>query len=261
MWRFWQALFQTREEPVQLPEAWEQILDANVPYRRSLSAEMRERLDAGIVRFVEHKHWEGCNGLAVTDEHRVTIAGHAMRLTLGLDNSHFEHVKTVLLYPTTYRAVTQDHIGSGVVIEGRSDRLGEAWYRGPVILAWSDIQQEISRSSRRRNVILHEFAHQLDFRNGPDADGVPPIESHADAERWLEVMARDFDRLCEECRQRRRPVLDCYGTTDQAEFFAVATEAFFGTPQEVKQEWPDLYAELRRFYRQDPLQPSPAGRL
>ncbi len=254
MWSFLRTLIRSGNKPIRLPESWQKILNANVPYRRSLNEEMRKRLDARIVRFVERKYWEGCNGLDLTDEHRVTIAAHALRLTLGFDDDHFDNVKTVLIYPTPYRATTRDHIGSGVIIEGHSDRLGEAWYRGPVILAWSDIQDEIAQSRQERNVILHEFAHQLDFRNGPDADGVPPIESHGDAERWLSVMERGYERLCNECRQRRMPVLDCYGTTNLAEFFAVATEAFFETPQDLSREWADLYAELRWYYQQDPLQ-------
>ncbi|MCG6158110.1 M90 family metallopeptidase [Rubinisphaera margarita] len=252
MWNLLRAIVRPEDKSSPLPDTWQQILKVNVPYRNSLSVEMRERLDAGIRRFVEHKYWEGCNGLSVTDEHRLTIAGHAMRLTLGFDDDHFDDVKSILLYPTTYRAVTKDHIGSGVIIEGQSDRLGEAWYRGPVILAWSDIQDEIAQSPSKRNVILHEFAHQLDFRNGRDADGVPPIESETDAERWLDVMRQGFERLCDDCRHRRRPVLDCYGTTNRAEFFAVATEAFFETPEDLKRDWPELHAELRRFFRQDP---------
>lgn len=254
MWKFLQSMIQPSDKSVPLPQEWQKILEANVPYRDSLNREQQERLNVGIRHFVEHKYWEGCNGLTVTDEHRVTIAGHALRLTLGFDDDHFDDVKTILLYPSTYQAATKDHMGSGVVVEGQSTRLGEAWYNGPVILSWSDIQSEIRAKRRTRNVILHEFAHLLDFRNGRDADGVPPIESQADAERWLTVMAEDFARLCSECGSRRRPVLDCYGSTNRAEFFAVATEAFFEMPHELKRDWPDLYTEFRRFYQQDPLQ-------
>jgi Mlc titration factor MtfA (ptsG expression regulator) len=138
------------------------------------------------------------------------------------------------------------------VEEGDSARLGEAWYRGPVILAWSDVLVEGRGERTGRNVTLHEFAHQLDMLNGRDADGTPPLETGDQDRRWLEVLERRYRELVEQCRDGSRMVLDRYGATNRAEFFAVATELFFERPDLMKRELDDLYGLFREYYRQDP---------
>lgn len=235
-----------------LPASWQAILTLRAPFRSQLDPPMREKLDHAMVIFVAEKNWEGCGGLVLQDEHRVTIAAHALRLTLGFEPDYFDEVDSILVYPSSYEAPSHQMVGSGVVLEGTSARLGESWYRGPVILAWSDIIKGTGKSGRANNVVLHEFAHQLDMRNGRDADGVPVIESSEQAEQWLEVVGHDYQRLCRLCQSGRRCVLDCYGTTNMAEFFAVASESFFETPRELKKEWPNLFAVLKRYYCQEP---------
>ena len=182
------------------------------------------------------------------DEHRVTIAAHAMRMTLAFEEDYFEEVLSILVYPSAYEAISHQRLGGGVVIEGKSGRLGEAWYHGPVILAWANVEQTIRHSQSPQNVVVHEFAHQLDMRNGRDADGVPVIESNDQADEWLQVTDRAFERLCQECRREKHSVLDCYGTTNMAEFFAVSSEAYFQVPRQLKSQYPDLFKVLARFY-------------
>lgn len=234
------------------PESWQSILARNAPFRSHLEPQRRQKLDHAIQVFVAEKNWEGCGGLILQDEQRVTIAAHAMRLTLGFADDYFDALASILVYPTAYEAPSRQIIGTSVVLEGTSARSGESWYHGPVILAWSDVLQVTRPARKAHNVVLHEFAHQLDTRNGCPADGVPVIESAKDAERWMAVTGEAYDRLCNICRHSKPNVLDCYGTTNMAEFFAVATEAFFEKPRELATSWPKLYSVLRDFYRQDP---------
>lgn len=240
-----------------LPSTWTTTLARTARFRDRLAPRLRAKLDRAVTIFVEEKNWEGCGGLVIQDEHRVTIAAHASRLTLGFEEDYWDDVQSILVYPTPYIAPTQEPIGSGLVLEGESDRVGEAWYRGPIVLAWSDISDCCEPSLNPSNVILHEFAHQLDYRNGSDADGIPPMESREQADEWIEVCQRAYERLCLAYERRQSTALDDYGATSQAEFFAVATESFFETPHRVASQWPDLFAVLSRFYRQDPRDQTP----
>lgn len=235
------------------PASWPDIVSRNARFRARLDPELQRKLDQAIQVLVHEKNWEGCGGLSLGDEHRVTIAAHAARLTLGFDGDFFDDLRSVLIYPSAYEAPSRDILGPGVVVEGLSGRVGEAWNRGPVILAWSDVLHSTRQPHMGRNVVLHEFAHILDLRNGRVADGIPVIESFDEANEWLDVTKLDYQRLCDDCRHRRSSVMDCYGTTNEAEFFAVATEAFFESPRKMVSEWPDLFRILRRFYRQNPI--------
>jgi Mlc titration factor MtfA (ptsG expression regulator) len=236
------------------PASWADILAVHVPFRSRLTQELQQKLDHATQVLVAEKNWEGCGGLTLTDEHRVTIAAHASRLVLGFENDFFEEVPTILVYPTAYQAPTQNVLAPGIILETQSGRLGEAWYRGPVILAWSDVRDAGHGRNRGRNVVLHEFAHHLDMRNGRSADGVPVLESAMQAKRWLAVTSREYQRLRRACQFGQSTALDCYGATNMAEFFAVATEVFFEAPNRLRLEWPELYRVLTEFYRQSLLE-------
>ena len=198
---------------------------------------------------VAEKNWEGCGGLTITDEIRVTIAAQIAWLVVGMRAEYFDHVESILVYPDAYVAPGRQPIGGGLVIEGDSARQGEAWYRGPVILSWDDVKAGGLSRNHGHNLVLHEFAHQLDFLNGRDADGVPGIESANFARRWLDVTQQEYDALQQACRTGQPTVLDCYGTTNRAEFFAVATEAFFQTPVRLRDRHRELHDVLTEFYR------------
>ena len=234
------------------PESWQTILHRNVPFRARLDEAGRAKLDRGIVFFIDSRVWEGCGGLMITDDHRVTIAANAMRMTLGFDEDYFDDIETVLLYPTAYNAPSRQPIGSGMVLEGNSSRLGESWYHGPVILSWSDILNSLDSDNRPHNVILHEFAHQLDYRNGRDADGVPTIESDEQATEWIGVMQSAYERLCTEYGRGHHDAIDEYATTNMAEFFAVTTELFFEAPLLLAKHSSEVFRVMKRFYNQDP---------
>lgn len=232
------------------PSAWLEILKRNVAPYHGISTEEKAKLRDAVRVFIAEKNWEGCNGLTVTDEMRVTIAGFACLLLLGLQHDYFSHVLSVLIYPTDYRAPTKNN-KLGVVIETEDQRHGEAWYRGPVVLSWQDIQNDLSHSWDGENLVLHEFAHQLDMLDR-EVNGTPPLHSRAQAQRWKKVMTAEYHRLLHDARRGRPTVIDPYGATNEAEFFAVTTECFFDAPWQLRDEHHELYELLREYYGQDP---------
>jgi MtfA peptidase len=232
------------------PVGWMGIL-AEIAHYRCLSEADKSRLHELIRVFIAEKEFEGCKGLEITDEVRVTIAALACILLLGLRDYYFENVQTILVYPEAYVAQAHKVIG-GVVLEDESDRLGEAHYRGPLILSWADVIWDAGQTNQGTNLVFHEFAHQLDMLNGA-ADGVPMLPSHL-RDPWQKVMAAEYQRLCRAAERGRETLIDPYGTTDPAEFFAVVTECFFDLPSPLKDQHPDLYDLFCDYYQQDPWQ-------
>ncbi|CAD7694816.1 unnamed protein product [Ostreobium quekettii] len=230
----------------------EQQLPAALWQYEHLSQQEQQRLrDTAVVVFHE-KNWEGCGGLEMTDEIRLAVAAQVSLVTLGLKEQYFDHVLSVLVYPEAYRAPETRSPGGGVIVEHESARLGEAWYRGPVVLSWSDVQRAGESRNMGRSLVAHEFAHQLDMLNGRNADGVPPIDKPSDAEAWVATLESALGRLRRACRRGDRPVMDCYGATDRSEFFAVSSEVFFQAPHRLVEREPALYNALRSYYGQDP---------
>ena len=230
------------------PAAWEGILAANANFFESLSATQQAKLRKSIQIMVAEKNWEGCGGLLLTDEHRVTIAAQMARMTLNFESDFFEAVLSILVYPRAYLAKSQSQLSGGVIVEGSSGRLGEAWHRGPVILSWNEVLANVRDPYPQRNVVIHEFAHQLDMRNGSHADGFPTLESADTARQWSSVMPAAFEELTQMCRRGVPTLLDCYGATNPAEFFAVASESYFEQPAELRFQWPAVFELLDDFY-------------
>ena len=233
------------------PDAWLGYLRDNVRLYARLGDAERARLRDDLRVLVAEKYWEGCGGLAMTDEVKVTVAAQAALLLLGIEHDYYSRVLSVLVYPTGYRAPVTRVGPAGVVDEGYCDRLGEAWDRGPVVVSWEAALIGGRGGWDGRNLVLHEFAHQLDFADGLK-DGTPPLQTRSQYRRWHEVMTREYRRLIRESEEGRATLLDEYGATNPPEFFAVATECFFGRPLEMRQFHPQLYAVLRRYYGQDP---------
>jgi hypothetical protein len=236
------------------PAEWVEFLRENVPPYGTLTAEEQARLHVAARILVAEKNWEGCGGLSVTDEIRVTVAGLASLLVLGLRENYFDRVMTILVYPATYVAEDRPLDKSGLIL-GDSVLLGEAHYRGPVLLSWEEICRDARRPGRGRNLVLHEFAHQLDMLNG-DADGIPDLASATQVRRWRGVMGREYRRLVHAARHGRPTLLDKYGATNRAEFFAVATECFFLRPRSLVARHPEVYELLREYFGQSPAERS-----
>lgn len=233
------------------PAAWLNIVETRVGHYALLTEADRARLRDTVQIMLAERSWEGCRGLELTDEMRVTIAALAAVLVLGLPEHYFSNVPTVLVYPDEYRVPQVEALTGEAVLQGEGGRLGEAQRHGPVIVSWSVVREEAQEPGYGENLVFHEFAHSLDMLNG-EFDGVPDLSDRALRERWARVMAAEYEQLRRSARRRRRTVLDPYGAGDPAEFFAVATEAFFDAPIDLSERNPDLYALLRDYYRQDP---------
>ena len=226
------------------------VLSKNVPYLAKLDAAERSELE-GLVRiFLAEKSFEGCGGLELTDEIRLTIAAQASLLLLHRDTDIYPNVDAILVYPSAYRVPTQEHDGA-VVIEGTQDRIGESWTRGIVVLAWDHVKADAAQPKDGQNVVLHEFAHQLDSEDGA-MDGTPELGARARYTSWGRVLGQEFAELSARLHAGRPSDIDAYGATNAPEFFAVVTEMFFEKSRALKQRHPALYAELAAFYQQDP---------
>ncbi|MBA4149348.1 MAG: zinc-dependent peptidase [Verrucomicrobia bacterium] len=241
------------------PEIWRQILQKRFPLFQRLPESDRQELEGHIQIFLAEKTFEGCGGLTLTDDMRVSVAAQACLLLLGRETECYPELQSILIYPSTYSAKTTEHSQSGIVTESQSHRLGESWQGGAVVLAWDSIAGGAINISDGQNVVLHEFAHQLDQQDGR-ADGTPLLHSdgslHERRNRylaWTKVLGREYVELQGKARKNQKTVMDHYGATHPAEFFAVATECFFEKPRQMNAKHPDLYEELKKFYRQDPL--------
>ena len=232
------------------PEDWVRIIRKNVPLYNRLPDSLKEELHGLIHVFLAEKNFEGCGGLKITDEIKVTIAAQACVLLLNRKTSHFKKLRTILVYPQTYVARTKSSDGI-ITVDGHSVRLGESWQNGPVVLAWDSVTGGTMNITDARNVVLHEFAHQLDQEDGA-ADGAPILEHRSRYLTWARVLSGEYEAL----RNKRGPrsVIDYYGATNPAEFFAVATEAFFEKPKQMNKKHPELYNELKNYYKLDPIE-------
>ena len=232
------------------PAEWEKALRKNlVPYQR-LDREALEQLHNLIRVFLYDKSIEACGGLELTDEIRVTIAAQACLLLLHRDTKCYARLRSVLVYPGSYVAGQKGIFGR----DGeRSVRLGESWNTGVVVLSWDDVQHGGRDFKDGHNVTLHEFAHQLDQEDG-SADGAPILEQRSNYVAWARVLNRDYKTLQKRANKGRKDVMDRYGATNPAEFFAVATETFFEKPRQLKDKHPELFEELLLYYKTNPLE-------
>ncbi len=226
------------------------VIEKNVPYASRLDDADRNELEGLVKIFLAEKAFEGCAGLEITEEIKVTIAAIACILLLHRETDIYPDVDAILVYPSAYRAPSRSGEG-GVVIEGEQARLGESWTRGLVVLAWDHVRSGAATPTDGQNVVLHEFAHQLDGEDGA-MDGAPDLGARARYTSWAHVLGAEFSELSTRLHAGRRSDIDAYGATNPAEFFAVVTEMFFEKPRALKGRHPELYEELAMFYKQDP---------
>jgi len=239
-----------RRQP--FPAEWRQILRMRVPYFHTLPADLQLQLKKRMQVFLAEKPFIGCAGLVVTDEVRVTIAAQACLLILNRRTDYFANLRQVLVYPGAFIVDKVRADGAGVSHERRDALAGESWSLGQVILSWEDTLDGASVADDGRNVVIHEFAHQLDQANGP-ANGAPHLPSRARRARWQQVLGAEFEALQRRVGAGEASLLSDYGAVDPAEFFAVASEVFFEQPERLAAEHAALYRELSGFYRVNPL--------
>lgn len=232
------------------PESWEKILNQNVELYRMMPDSLKDQLHNDIKIFLDEKTFEGCGGIEITDEIRVTIAGEACMLLLNRKNDDFPKLHSILVYPHPYVAKSYSPIG-GHYAETPTTRAGESWTGGDVVLAWDCVKHGALNGRDGDNVVLHEFAHQLDQEDG-SADGVPILQSPKRYSEWCNVLGKEYTLLRAQLEHHRKTLMDAYGATNPAEFFAVATETFFEKPKQMKRKEPELYEELKSYYLLDP---------
>lgn len=231
---------------------WLEIVKETLPFHARMSeAEQKQLLDL-IRLFLAGKQFHGCNGQVIDDTVRVAIAAQACLLLLNRQTSVFAGTRHILVYPEAFIYEGEVEGEDGVVSTVSEDRLGESWQEGKVILSWDDVLYGLEDFGDGENVVLHEFAHQLDSESGTQ-DGAP-ILTHNDAAQWRAVMSAAFEALAESADQEEETLMDPYGATDPAEFFAVATETFFECADEMALDHPALFNELKKYYCVDPRQ-------
>ncbi len=255
MFEWWHERKRAEILETPFPEPWHDVLRRNVAHYARLDEEEQQRLRELTQVFVAEKNWEGCGGLTLSDEMRVTIAAQACLLVLELPHRMYRDVESILVYPS---AVRRPERAQGVFVrapdliaQGEVALLGEAHAGGPVLLAWDRVLRDGQRPQDGHNLVYHEFAHKLDMLDG-SADGTPPLANRAELAAWSKACEQAFLTLRERAERGADTALDAYGATNEAEFFAVATEHFFDRPRTLQKQLPELYAVLARFYRQDP---------
>jgi MtfA peptidase len=238
IWRRWRR---RRIRAAPFPDAWTAVLERNAPFAARLAAADRVRLEGDLQVFVAEKTFIGAAGMEITDEVKVTIAAAAARLVLHLDIALYDDLTEIVVYPDAYK---NPGVGDDVAV------LGEAHSWGVVVLSWHAVVQGMRNPDDGHDTALHEFAHVLDRVDGA-FDGAPTLRAHDHYRPWAAAMTRHYDRLRRRDK-RVRSVLRDYGATNEAEFFAVATEAYFERPLRMRERAPELYEELRRFYGDPP---------
>ena len=230
------------------PPAWRAIVEQRVQMWSWLDRDEQQRLEAIALDLIADKDWEAAHGFALTEDIIVTIAAQAALLVLELPADSFRDVKTILVQPAAVRLERAHRTSQGMMSDDRMLIDGQAFFGGPVMIAWEAARFEARHPGRGTNVVLHEFAHKLDMLDGT-LDGTPPLADQGQRERWIEVCTRIYRAV--EIGEGGE-ALRSYAGIDAAEFFAVATETFFDRPNLLREEHPDLYECLRDFYRQDP---------
>lgn len=233
-----------------LPATWAALLTTRVPLYRGLPTGLRAQLHGHMQIFLREKRFIGCNGLAVDDEMRAAIAAQACLLLLNRKTDYFADFTSILVYPESF-VVPVVHRDGALETHDQELRSGESWQRGPVVLSWTDIVHGTTLAGDGHNVVLHEFAHKLDEENGA-MDGVPALRDDASQRAWIDILGREFDLLRLRARHVTDGVLDDYGGSSPAEFFAVATEAFFERGPALSAHHARLYETLRAYYQVDP---------
>ena len=237
-----------RDQP--FPKPWRNILRSNVPYFYTMPADLQLQLKKHILVFLSEKHFYGFEGIDINDEIRVTIAAQACLLLLNKKTNYYPKLKSIYVYPAAFIAKHEGKNAAGVLQEHHRVLSGESWELGKVILSWKDTHQGGLVFNDGHNVVIHEFAHQLDQETGV-ANGAPFL-SHKNQRCWSEVLSREFQNLQHAASNGQQSLLDHYGATNPAEFFAVASEVFFERPHAMEAQHPALYKQLREFYRLNP---------
>lgn len=248
----WRQYRRKKIQQQPFPSAWRQILKHRMPYFRALPADLQLQLKKLIQVFIAEKQFVGCADLVVTDEMKVTIAAQACLLLLNKPAHYYPKLKQILIYPAAFVVPTAQSDTAGVVSEMAQVRLGESWQTGQIILSWVDTLKSAAICNDGHNLVIHEFAHQLDQLKG-QATGAPLLNSTEAYQQWAKVLTHEFEQLQKQLALGIPTLFDAYAATNPAEFFAVISEVFFEQPDLFATQHGVLYQQLRSFYALDPL--------
>lgn len=248
---FWPAYRRRQALKEPFPAEWRKILAKNFPVYRRMPADLQLQLRQRIKLFLHQKQFTGCAGLEITDEVRVTIAASACLLILNRVTDVYAGLRYILVYPNAFLVEQEEVDGAGLVSVQPKGMLGQSWSNGKIILSWEDVLQGNREFSDGSNVALHEFAHQLDNESG-STNGVPVLANAEKYASWATVLKTEFAALRQAAFQGDPTLINYYGATAPAEFFAVVTEVFFEQPKQLAAQHPALFAQLKTYYRVDP---------
>lgn len=246
-WRRRRILKNTR-----LPEELWQTLLARVALTNNLSTPEQQRLHDWVVLFLHEKEFSGATEFEITDSARLVIAIQACLLILNLDIDYYAGWSSIIVYPSLFRPRRSYTDEYGVVHQTSRVLAGEAWDSGPLILSWDEVEEDLHTQDHNGNVVIHEFAHKLDMLNGV-ANGMPPLHKEMSLHSWTQDFSAAYETFCEQVENGEPTVVDSYAAENPAEFFAVISEGFFIAPESLQEAFPQIYAQLKAFYRQDPL--------
>lgn len=248
-WREYQRN-KIRQKPFK--KEWRLVLQKRMPYFRKMPSDLQLQLKQHIQVFLAEKRFVGCNGVVITDEIKVTVAAQACLLLLNRKTNYYPKLTTILVYPAAFIKEQQRVDFAGVQSSVRATLAGESWEFGKVVLSWEDAVEGAKIIDDGRNVVIHEFAHQLDQENG-QANGAPILGKGQTYAQWSSVFNEHFEKLKHDLHLGVPTLFDSYGATNPAEFFAVVSEVFFELPQQLHYEAPALYQQLRAYYHVDPI--------
>jgi len=249
---YWVEYKRNKVKARPFPKAWRRILKSRVPLFHKLPADLQLQLKRHILVFLAEKRFHGFQGIEINDEIKVTIAAQACLLILNRKARYYPKLKSIYVYPAAFIASHQGTDAAGVLQNQSRVLSGESWELGKVIVSWKDTVFGADNTDDGHNVVIHEFAHQLDQETGI-ANGAPFL-SHKKNRCWSNILTEEFKNLQLQAANGEQSLLDHYGATNPAEFFAVASEVFFERPIELKRRHAALYQQLESFYRVDPAE-------
>jgi Mlc titration factor MtfA (ptsG expression regulator) len=249
---YWKAYQRNKIRDKPFKKEWRKIIQQRMPYFKKMPTDLQLQLKQHIQVFLAEKKFVGCNGVNITDEIRITVAAQACLLLLNRETDFYPNLQTILIYPRAFIKEQQNIQVDGVQQTQKIALAGESWDVGKVVLSWQDTLDGAKIPDDGRNVVIHEFAHQLDQENGR-ANGAPILDKTQSYKSWSDVFSEQFEQLKKQMKTGTPSLFDYYGATNPAEFFAVASEVFFEKSQQFSHEYPVLYQQLAQYYQVDPI--------
>lgn len=250
--RFWREYKRKLITNTPFKKSWRKIIQRQVPYFQTMPVDLQLQLKELIQIFIAEKRFVGKSGINIDDEIKVTIAAQACLLLLNRKTDNYPKLTTIVVYPSSFIKEQNNVRANGVVHHDRTTLVGESWGSGTLVLSWQATVEGARTPDDGHNVVIHEFAHQLDQENGT-ANGAPILGKNQDYHTWSQVFALEFSNLQQRIAEGETTLFDAYGATEPAEFFAVASEVFFEQSHQFNQLHPELYQQLSGYYRVDPI--------